>query len=147
MESNSRYNQGKTEAMFMEKDSKVFRPPVIRLEYGGQAIALSDNLKYLLLRATVRQEDERAQIKSVRAKTAELANNIKNVSKRTYGRKSVFIKRIVDSVVKSDVLYGSEIWGARENNSANRKLLLAAQRPFLRATVKSYSTTPTSGLW
>lgn len=59
------------------------------------------------------------------------------MAKRTYGRKGIFIKSIMNSVVKPAVLYGSKIWGARANNTANRKLLLAAQRPFLKAMVNT----------
>lgn len=144
-QSNSTYNKGKTEATFLEKGGKSIRHPVIRMEQGSQAIDLSPHLKYLGILFD-RRVNFNAHARWVRAKTGELANKILNMAKRTYGRKSIFIKKVIDSIVKPAALYGSEIWGAKAANSVNRKQLLAAQRQFLRALVKSYATTPTSAL-
>lgn len=88
LERNSSYNQAKTEAMFMDRDNKNIRPPVIRPQHGAPAVELSDKLKYLGLLFDSKGNFA-TQIKLVRTKTAQLANKIINAAKKTYGRKSV----------------------------------------------------------
>lgn len=118
---------------------------MIRIQEGSQAITLSQYLRYLGILFD-KKCNYNPHSRWIRAKTGELANKIIYMAKRTYGNKSVFIRKIVDCIAKPAALYGSEIWGAKADSCSNKRQLLAAQRPFLRAVVKCYSTTPTSAL-
>lgn len=64
------------------------------------------------------------------------------MTRRTYGTKGVFIRTVVELVM---VLYAKAIWGHKASIASNKKILIATQRPFLRAAVKAYRT-PTGAL-
>lgn len=46
-ESNSRYSQSKTEAMFVARDSRAIRPPATKLANDAQVVRMSEHIKYL----------------------------------------------------------------------------------------------------
>lgn len=106
------YNLGKTEAMFMEKNHKKIRPVSITLDEIGQAIEMKSSLKYLGVVFGSRLNFVE-HMKSVRKKSQRLANRLSYLAKVTYGRKGKIIKQITDRVMKSAILYGSEILGSK----------------------------------
>lgn len=143
-QSNTRYNIRKTEVFFIEKANKVIRPPVIRIE--GTPMEVSPSLKYIMLKDD-KKISFNEHLRDVRRKTQELANKLLQMIMRTYWVKRAFIRTVVEAVVKPAVLYAKQIWRHKAAMVSNKKIFMAAQRPFLRAAVScTYNTTPTSAL-
>lgn len=141
--SGSKYNLKKTETLLIEKDGKKIRPPTIKTD--GHTITIGHSIKYLGVTVD-RQLNFNEHVRNVRRKSERVANKLISLTRRQYGRNSSFIKIITNRVMAPAILYASEVWGAKAGQVFNMRQLDAAQRPFLRAMVKAYKTTPTAAL-
>lgn len=82
-----------------------------------------------------------------RMKAQELANKLFQ-TRRVYRAKEAFIRTVVESMVKparSGTVHQRNM-GHKAGIAHYKKILMVAQRPFLRAAVRSYSTTSTCAL-
>lgn len=131
------------EVLFAEKDNKQIRAPVIKLD--DNQVAPAAQLKYLEL-IVDKKFHVTEYFNQIRRKAEEITNKIVQLTRKTYSRKGHFVRTVMERVVKPAMLYAYEIWGERARTTVNKKIMLAAQRPFLLATVKAYKTTPTVAL-
>lgn len=96
------------------------------------------------------KQQQHAQVSlETREKVRGVENKLTHVTRKKYGTNPEYPKQIVDRVAKLAVLYGCEVWGNKTASVANRKVLAAAQRPFILAmtVVRAYRTTPTVAWW
>ncbi|KAJ8945283.1 hypothetical protein NQ317_007709 [Molorchus minor] len=124
-----KYNIDKTEMMFIPARGET-RPP--RIYINNVAFQPKFSIKYLenLIGYHI--------LNTLELKPKILLENFCN--------SKLVLKLIYERVVCSMILYGSEIWGIKANDSRIITHLRALERPYLRAMTKSYKTAPTAAL-
>lgn len=141
-ESGVRYNDNKTEAMFITAGGNI-RPPTIKID--GTAVHMRDSIHYLGLTID-KKLNFIEHLKGVRAKVDQTTVKILGIVRRRWGNKVNIVRDIYNRAVRPAITYGWEIWGERARDSRIQKQLSAIQRGYVLAITGAYRTAPTAAL-
>jgi len=137
-----KYNECKTRVMFIENYGRI-RPPVVRL--GDERVECSECIDLLRIRLD-RKGMFIEHAKYVRERMAEVASKLTGLCRNKCRMDKEKVRAIAERVAARAVLYGSQIWGVRANDSRVKRHLGAAERKFLLASVRCYRTVATETL-
>lgn len=136
------YNKNKTTGMFCETQGQIRWPSV---KMGNTRIKLERTVKYLGIKID-NKLNFIEHMRYTKATLGRVAAKLHGSLQRRAGYTRTIAKIIFERVIKPAVLYGSEVWCQRWEDSRTKKSIDSGQRILLRYITPAFRTTSTEAL-